>query len=200
MRAFGYLIAFHPPLLFGALLIPLLNQPLLLLPVHLIVLELLLHPVVSLVFQADAADRDVMQRRPRPVSAALRLRALWRPYAVGTTLAAGIVAEYLTALGLGWPVEEARALGFATLLASQPFLLLTSRSPDRPLWRSRQASTPTLLWVLAVLVAVTVAVVHVPPLADLLQLAPFPLPAWGVVLIVAMATTLWSEPLKRHPS
>jgi Ca2+-transporting ATPase len=52
-RAFAYLVAFHPPLLLAALVVPLLGQPLLLLPIHLVLLELLLHPVVSLVFRAD---------------------------------------------------------------------------------------------------------------------------------------------------
>src|SRR5690606_16200949 len=55
-RAFAYLIAFHPPLLLGALVVPLLGEPLLLLPVHLVMLELVLHPIVSLVFQADPPD------------------------------------------------------------------------------------------------------------------------------------------------
>jgi Ca2+-transporting ATPase len=196
-RAFAYLIAFHPPLLFGALMMPLLGKPLLLLPVHLVLLELLLHPIVSLVFQADPADADVMHRPPREVGNALRLRALWRPYAVGCVLAAGIIAEYLIALGAGWPIGEARALGFATLLASQPFLVLSMRTPDRPLWHSGRPWTRTLVWVVALMTVITVAVVHFGPLTRLLQLSSFPVAGWLVVLGVAGITTAWSEPLKR---
>jgi Ca2+-transporting ATPase len=194
-RAFAYLIAFHPPLLLGALVVPLLDQPLLLLPVHLVVLELLLHPVVSLVFQADPADPDAMRRPPRPVADALRLRALSRPYAVGVVLAIVVVAEYLIALGAGWPADEARALGFASLLASQPFLILSMRSPDRPFWASGRVWTRTLVAVVAVISAATLAVVYVEPLADILHLAPFAVPWWAVVVLVA-ATSLWTEPLK----
>jgi DNA-binding transcriptional ArsR family regulator len=106
------------------------------------------------------------------VGDALRLRALWRPYAVGVVLAAGIITEYLLALHAGWTIDEARALGFATLLASQPFLLLGMRSPDRPLWESGRPWTRTLTWVVAVLLVVTVAVVEFGPLAELLRLAP----------------------------
>ncbi|HET9609026.1 MAG TPA: cation-translocating P-type ATPase [Acidimicrobiales bacterium] len=197
-RAFAYLIAFHPPLLLGALVVPLLDRPLLLLPVHLVMLELLLHPVVSLVFQAEPADADVMDRPPRPVGDALRLRAMWRAYAVGGVLALGVVVAYLAALGVGWPVEEARGLGFVTLLASQPLLLLGMRSPDRPLWRSGRPWTRTLGVVLAVLGVVAVAAVAFPPLAGLLKVAPFPPVGWLVAGAVAVATTVWSEPLKRR--
>ncbi|MDO8389081.1 MAG: cation-transporting P-type ATPase [Actinomycetota bacterium] len=196
-RAFAYLIAFHPPLLFGALVMPLLGEPLWLLPVHLVVLELLLHPVVSLVFQADPADDDVMRRPPRPVGDALRLRAMWRPYAVGGVLAVAIIAEYLVALAADWPVGQARALAFCTLLASQPFLLLCMRSPDRPLWRSGRPFTRTLWWVLALIVVVTIGVAQVGPVARLLQFQSFPLWGWAVVVGVAAAATLWAEPLKR---
>ncbi|HEX6569343.1 MAG TPA: cation-translocating P-type ATPase [Acidimicrobiales bacterium] len=196
-RAFAYLIAFHPPLLLGALVVPLLGRPLLLLPVHLVMLELLLHPVVSLVFQAEPADADVMDRPPRPVGDALRLRALWRPYAVGGTLAVGVVGVYLLALRWGWGTEQARAIGFATLLASQPLLLLGTRSPDRPLWRSGHPWTRTLAVVVAVLVVTTLAAVLLPPFADMLKLEPFPVGGWLVVAAVAAAATTWSEPLKR---
>jgi Ca2+-transporting ATPase len=164
--------------------------------VHLVVLELLLHPVVSLVFQADPADDDAMRRPPRPVAGALRLRALWRPYAVGLVLALVVVGEYLVALHAHWPADEARALAFATLLASQVVLLLSMRSPDRPLWASGRPWSRTLSVVVAIITLVTVASVHLPPLADLLHLDPFPVGGWALVVLAA-ATTAWSEPLKR---
>ncbi len=65
--AFARLIAFHPPLLLSALIIPLVGQPLLQLPIHLVVLERLLHPILSLVFQADPTSDDETRRPPRPV-------------------------------------------------------------------------------------------------------------------------------------
>jgi Ca2+-transporting ATPase len=196
IRAFAYLIAFHPPLLLCALVIPLLDEPLLLLPIHLVALELLLHPVVSLVFQADPPDPDTMRRPPRPVSDALRLGSWAQPYAVGTVLAAVLLLVYLIALR-AWPEDQARALAFASLLASQPVLLLSMRSPDRPLWASRRPWTATLSIVLAVIVAATISAVYVPALAHLLHLEPFPAGWWAAVLAVA-ATTAWSEPFKRR--
>ncbi len=195
-RAFGYLIAFHPPLMIAALVVPLLGKPLLLLPVQLILLELLLHPVVSLVFQADPADPDVMQRPPRHARSGLGVSALWRPYALGITLAAGIVASYLVLLDRGWPVEEARAFGFATLLASQPFLIAVERSPRAPLWRTGLRPTPEFAGAVGVIVTTTLAVIYVPALADLMQLAAFPPAAWLAVVAIVAVTTLWSEPFK----
>jgi len=194
-RAFAYLIAFHPPLLLGALVVPLLGEPLLLLPVHLVLLELVLHPIVSLVFQADPPEADVMARPPRAVSDGLGVQALWHPYAVGLLLAGAFVTVYLVLLQ-HWPEDEARGAALAMLLLSQPLLILVARSPAAPLWRTPLRPTRELVGsVLAVLV-VTVAAIHLPPLASLLAVAPFPLAAWPALAVVAAVTTLALEPLK----
>ncbi len=196
-RAFAYLVAFHAPLLITALVVPLLGKPLLLLPIQLILLELLLHPVVSLVFQADPADPDVMTRDPLPASSGLGWKALWRPYAVGIVLAIGILGLYLGALARGWTTEQARGLGFATLLASQALLVIVERSPHVPVWRAGLRPTRELIGALVVIVAVTLASVYLPPFARLLQMASFPVAGWGAMLVVIAASILWSEPLKQ---
>jgi Ca2+-transporting ATPase len=195
-RAFAYLIAFHPPLLLSALVIPLLGEPLLLLPVHLVVLELVLHPIVSLVFQADPADADVMDRPPRHVGEALRLRSLWRPYLVGVLLAGELIVLYLVALDAGWEVTEARSLAFVTLLVAQPFLLMSMRSPDGPAWRRERPWTRTLTGVIVAVAAIALAAVYLAPLAELLHLAPFP-PGWWALVLAAAALTWSIEPTKR---
>ena len=110
-------------------------------------------------------------------------------------LAVVLLVVYLAALE-AWPVGQARALVFTALLASQPVLLLSMRSPDRPLWTTWRTRTLTLDVVIAVVAAATVAVVYVPPLAELLHLEPFPATWWAAVVAVA-ASAAWSEPLKR---
>lgn len=139
-----------------------------------------------------------MTRPPRKPGSGLAGRSLWRPLTLGLTLAAGVVGAYLAALGQGWPVEQARALGFTTLLAGQLLLLFVERSPLRPLWRAGLPLTRTLAWVTALLVGVIVAAVYLPPLAALLKLDPFPPTTWAAVVAIAAAATLWSEPFKRR--
>ena len=115
---------------------------------------------------------------------------------VGTVLAVVLLVVYLAALA-AWPVGQARALVFTALLASQPVLLLSMRSPDRPLWASRRPWTRTLTIVVVVIAAATVAVVYIPPVASLLHLEPFPAGWWLLAAAIA-ASTMWSEPLKRR--
>lgn len=137
--------------------------------------------------------RELPERGLSGGEAAVRLA---RPYAVGTVLAVVLLAVYLVALG-AWPEDQARALAFVSLPASQPVLLLSTRSPDRPLWASHRPWPRTLAIVIALIAAATLAVVYVPPLAALLHLEPFPA-AWWLLAGAVAASTAWSEPLKHR--
>ncbi len=74
-RAFLYLIAFHIPIVALAIWAPLIGVPLVLLPIHLVWLELIVHPVSAVVFQAEPAAADIMSRPPRNPAAPLLPRA-----------------------------------------------------------------------------------------------------------------------------
>jgi Ca2+-transporting ATPase len=199
-RAFAYLIAVHVPLLLAALVIPLADKPLLLLPIQFVILEVLLHPIVSLVFEAEPAGDDVMTRPPRSAKYALSRTALWRPLAIGLILAIGVVGLYLLALGWGWPTAQARALGFTALLLAQPPLLLVERRPETSIWRVPLSPTRELLGAFVAIALTVGAVLFVAPIAKIVQLQPFPAIGWLWIVAVVSAATLWSEPLKRHRS
>ena len=199
-RAFGYLVAFHPPLLLAALVVPITGRPLMLLPVHLVLLELIVHPMVSLVFENDPAPDDVMRRPPLRRDSGLVGRHLLRPLLLGVTLAAAVIIVYLVQVARGAPVDLARSWAFTTMLVGQGCLVLVARSPDRPAWRSAVRTNKTLLPALVALAMITVAVVYVPQFAHLLKLAPLPLSAWPLILAIAVASTSWTEPLLRQPS
>ena len=196
-KAFAYLIAFHMPLLLTALLVPLLGAPLLLLPVHLIWLELVVHPTASLVFEADPSAPDIMRRPPRSPSQGFLggMHPLW-PLAQGVVLTVGVLALYLVRLGAGAPAPTARALAFATLIIGQVGLVLVARSPDRPVWRTEIRRNRTVAGVLVPVVLTLVLALYIPPVATLLHLHPFPAAEWGVVVGVAALGTLWTEPIK----
>jgi len=68
-RAFLYLIAFHIPIVVLAIAAPSIGMPLVLLPIHLVWLELIVHPVSAIVFQAEPAAADIMSRPPRDPAA-----------------------------------------------------------------------------------------------------------------------------------
>lgn len=195
-KAFAYLVAFHPPLLIAAFIVPLLGYPLLLLPIQLIVLELVLHPVIALVFENDPPAEDLMTRPPRrPGSGFIGWRLLV-PALLGLTLSAAVVGSYLVALGSSMTTDQSRAFAWGILLIGQALLILVVRSPARPIWRTDLVANRTVVPLVALTAAVLPLTVLVGPLADLLHLAPPPPAAWVPAAVIAAGATLWTEPLK----
>jgi Ca2+-transporting ATPase len=197
-RAFAYLIAFHIPLLIAAVTIPFVGAPLLLLPVHLVWLEIVVHPTSSLVFEADPPSPDIMRRPPRRSSAAglITLADLRRPVLLGATLSVAVLSLYLIDLGRGSPVEHARALALTVLLCGQLLLVLVTRSPERPLWRTSSGGNRSLPLVVGGAAVSLVAVLYLPVFARFFGVVPLDGAEWSAALAAAIVSTLWSEPFK----
>lgn len=193
-RAFAYLIAFHTPLLLAALLVPPIGAPLLLLPVHLVWLELIVHPTASLMFEYDPPAPDLMRRPPRPQHAGLlSWRSALRATALGATLCVGVLALYLVRLAQGAAEPLARGDALAALVLGQTSIALGARSPDRPLWQAGLRGNPVLPWIVGGTLASLALALSVPPLAAVVKLAP---PSPGELAVAAAAgilATIWPE-------
>ena len=114
--SFAYLLIVHLPLVSTAALIPLLGYPLLYLPIHIVWLELIIHPTAMLAFQAPAGMRrhsDVPRRRAHFFGA-----RDWTGIAVaGVLMAAALVAGFRYALASGG-IEHARAMALVALIVA----------------------------------------------------------------------------------
>ena len=64
-KAMSYVLAIHVPIAGLALIPVLLKWPLVLLPVHVVFLELIIDPACSIVFEAEPEEANVMNRPPR---------------------------------------------------------------------------------------------------------------------------------------
>lgn len=56
--SFEYLLLFHIPFVFTAALVPLFDYPILYLPIHIVWLELIIHPTALFAFQKEASEDD----------------------------------------------------------------------------------------------------------------------------------------------
>jgi Ca2+-transporting ATPase len=95
-KAMGYLFAVHVPIV-GLALLPLFGGPVLLLPLHVVLFELIIDPACSLVFEAEPLASKGMQMPPRRVDERLfSLAAVRLALAVGgVALLAVVVSQWL---------------------------------------------------------------------------------------------------------
>ncbi|XXF81422.1 cation-transporting P-type ATPase [Myxococcaceae bacterium GXIMD 01537] len=168
---FLYLLLIHIPLVVTAALIPLAGYPLLFLPIHIVWLELIIHPTAMLAFQAAA--RPGRLEPPRRLGAARFFSAgEWATLvAVGGLVTVGLVWSYDQSLGARRDVEHGRAVALATLtLASAVFTAVLTGLRTR-----------TARWVCALTLGLSLLLIQVPRLAVLLELHPLHADDWARV-------------------
>lgn len=160
--AFAYLLLVHAPLVIGAAAIPLMDQPLLFLPVHIVWLELVIHPTAMLAFQDLPAIGPLGPvRRLQP--ARFFSADAWLAIALlGGIAGAAVVWSYLHALGADRDVEHARAMALSVLLA-------ISAGVTTGLTRLRERAAR---WLVVATLASAGALVQIPLFSRLLHLRP----------------------------
>ncbi|QDE90508.1 haloacid dehalogenase [Myxococcus xanthus] len=176
---FLYLLLIHIPLVVTAALLPLAGYPLLYLPVHIVWLELIIHPTAMLAFQAAARPGRLEPMRRRG-SARFFSAGDWATLAlVGGLMTVGLVWSYDRSLGAGRDVEHGRAVAMASLtLASTVFAAVLTGLRTR-----------TARWVCALTTGVSLLLIQVPALAHLLMLRPLHADDWARVAVgVAVAS------------
>ena len=196
-KAITFIIAVHVPIA-GLSMVPvfLTSWPLLLLPLHIAFLELIIDPACSLIFEAERAEADIMRRPPR--------RPSERPFSrrtVGFALLQGlsVLAVCLSVVSLTRPShgpEAARALSFATLVASLVTLILVNRSWTRPILSMLSVPNPALWWVISGAGLLLAAVLLVPSLQGLFGFAPLHAYDLALSLLAGAGCLLWFDLVK----
>ncbi len=158
-----YIFAIHVPIA-GMSLIPiLLKWPLVLLPVHIVFLELIIDPACSVVFEAEPEEADVMNRPPRsPKEPLFSRRRLAIGLLQGVSVLLILLAVFGIALHRGQGEREARALTFTTLIIANLGLILTNLSWSRTIRGTLRSSNRALWWVVGVSVVFLGLVLYVP--------------------------------------
>ncbi len=127
-KALGYLFAVHVPIVGVALIPVVMGGPVLLLPLHVVLLELLIDPACSLVFEAEPAPDDSMTVPPRRRDDALfSLASAARAFAMGALVFAGVVAVQWACRTLGATHEELRMASLGSIVLGNLLLLLWFR-------------------------------------------------------------------------
>ena len=182
-----YISAIHVPIAGLAMLPVLFGLPVLMLPVHVVLTEMVIDPVCSLAFEGAPEERRVMQRPPRGAGEGLvGWPMLWRGLVQGGGLLAATLAAYVVLLAHGRGEEVARTVAIVALTAGN--LMLVAANMSRGIaWRAVFGAAFRTFWVVAGVATAVLAVGIAWPAAR--QLLRFGVPATTDVGLALLATT-----------
>jgi Ca2+-transporting ATPase len=191
-RSFAFLLMIHLPLVSTAALVPFLGYPLLYLPVHIVWLELLIHPAAILGFQQGADGR--LGRSAGRDGRNFFTAAEWVVIAAtGTAIAGAVLAVYMIAFAAGSGPDQARSMALVSLVVGLA-VLLSSLAGTRS-WIANSIA--------AAAIASAFILVQVPAFAAIAHLHPVPpvdwLVAFGAGALPALGALLFANHRVRRP-
>ncbi|MDD4093196.1 MAG: cation-translocating P-type ATPase [Methanothrix sp.] len=196
-KAMAYILAIHVPIA-GISLIPvLLEWPLIFFPVHVVLLELIIDPACSIVFEAEPEEVDVMDRPPRDPNALLFSRhGLGLSLLQGLSVLVIVMAVFTIALYRGQGEAEARALTYTTLIAANLALILANRSWSKTILETMSTPNPALWWVVGGALVFLAMAIYVPFLRELFSFAYLHFIDIAICFMAGITSILWFEAIK----
>jgi Ca2+-transporting ATPase len=205
-KAMAYVMAVHVPIAGLALVPVLLKWPLVMLPLHVVFLELVIDPACSVAFEAEPEESDVMKRPPRdPKQPLFDRRTLTLSFLQGTSVLIVVLGIFAAAMYHGETETNVRALTFTTLIIANLALILTNRSWNRTIMNMWRSPNPTLWWVVLGAAAFLGVVLYVPSIQVLFRFSRLHAADVALCLAAGMFSIVWFETLKivgrsRRPS
>lgn len=193
-KTIEYIIAVHIPIAGLAILPLLLGLPLMLIPIHIEFLEMVISPACSIVFEAEAAEKNLMQRSPRSPKSplVLRKRVIWavmQGLLVLTVLAIILVSAAYKNL----PEADIRTLIFTALVMLNMGLILVNRSFSASIMLAIFKPNRSL-WILLASVSIVLAIaVFWQPARKLLHFGAFNWHLFAICLAASIVTLFMLE-------
>ena len=199
-KSLGYIFAIHVPIA-GLALIPVFfaGFPLILFPVHVVLLELIIDPACSVIFEAEQAEKNVMSRPPRKITGAFfgSKKILISCFQGVCILIATLGVYFVTLKIMRYEEGEVRAMTFATLIFANIATILTNRSWNLSIFTILRTPNKTVKWVVGGAILFILLALTVPFLQGLFQFTPIGI--WKIFLtfIIGISTMIWFEIYKR---
>lgn len=197
-KAMSYALAVHIPIVGMALLPVLLGEPLLLLPAHIMFLQMIIDPACSIFFEAEPEEKNIMQRPPRQAN-----ETLFGGMLLTNSLLQGLVAFAVAATIYAWAISQGfeentvRALVFVAMVAGNIALVFSNRSLNASWQGAWSRENPVLWWIVLGGSAGLALVLSVPVLRGLFHFSGDAPHILGVGVLAAGSVLVFSAGVKR---
>ena len=201
-KAVGYIFTIHIPIALSSLLAPFLGiapSYLLLLPLHIVLLELIIDPTCSIVLERQPAESDIMKRKPRnPKENILDFKTLLKSLIQGIFIFVASFGTYFTILNDNMNnAPIARSMGLGVIIVANLFLVQVNSSNHDFMFKSMKLLIKDkVMWIVNIFTIVGFVLIIYTPLNSFLKLAPLSLDQFFAVILIGAASVLWYELVK----
>lgn len=188
-KAMSYVFSIHFPIVGITLAALVFNWPLILLPAHIVFLELIIDPACSIVFESGKESPEIMSRRPRsPKEKIFNKKTMLFSIAQGVLMLVTVLMVFMYSSYLGVGDNMARTITFATLIILNLLLIVSDLSWNGLLFSNFE--NKYLIYIIFGAIMFLFLTIYVPFLNDLFLFDILGMREWGVVLLAGTMAML----------
>ena len=196
-KAIAFIIAVHVPIVGLSILPIMLGWPILLMPVHILFLQLVIDPACSIVFEAEPLDRETMLSKPRHPEELLFDRKVLL-HGLGQGIGLIILLSTLYFGAQSWLISEdtLRSMMFTLLVLSSLALIYSNRSWRFVILSRDRQSNQYSRWITLLTIGMLGIIITVPFIAHSFKFQPLTLTQIVICIGLGLCSLIWLEGLK----
>ncbi|GAB4162046.1 MAG: cation-translocating P-type ATPase [Winogradskyella sp.] len=198
-KAIQYIISIHIPIILTVFLPLVLGwvYPNILSPVHIILLELIMGPTCSIVYENEPIEKNIMQRQPRPLTSVFfNWKELTTSVIQGLVITMGVLFAYQYAVSHGYDEAMTRTMVFIVLMSANVFLTFVNRSFYYSILTTLKYKNNLIPLVIGITVLITALLLYVPSLNQFFQFGELRPNLILVSISIGFFSVIWYEMIK----
>lgn len=191
-KAISYIIAIHIPIALLSLITPLFKLPTLLLPIHVMLLELLIDPTSSIVFQRIKSTKKIMQENPRKVEEPiLDLKNVVKSIAQGLLIFLVVFITYMVLIQNDFETNYSITIAYATLVLSVMLITYQLKNEELTIINFLHSFKDSVSLVVNIGIMIGLLLyIYLPFFNKVANTSPLTMTSWGYVLLLVLCAIL----------
>lgn len=198
-KAIQYIISIHIPIILIVFLPLALGwiYPNIFSPLHVILLELVMGPTCSIIYENEPAEANTMQRGPRPLRATFfNARELMVSFFQGIVITFGLLFIYQWSVRHQLAENDTRSMVFLTLMTANIVLTLVNRSFYYSLWVTLQYKNSLVYIIIFITILLLTLLFMVPFMRSLFNFELLTFFQFTLCILTGAISVLWYEIVK----
>ena len=200
-KAIQYIISIHIPIIL-TVFIPLALgwiYPSIFTPLHIILLELIMGPTCSIIFENEPMERNTMIQKPRQLSTTFfNVNELIISIIQGLVITLGTLSTYQLALYFGYSETITRSMVFTALISANIFLTLVNRSFYYSVLTTLKYKNNLVLWIIGLTITLTALLIYIKPFAVFFGFTKLPIQQLVTSIGIGFISVIWIEGIKLY--
>ena len=198
-KAIQYVISIHIPIILMVFL-PLVLRwiyPNIFSPVHVILLELIMGPTCSIIYENEPMEKHTMIQKPRPYTTTFfKWKELLTSIVQGLLITAGGLLIYQYSVEQGYTEGITRAMVFTVLISSNIFLTLVNRSFYFSMFTTMRYKNNLVPLIIGVTIFITGLLLFVDPLTRFFEFETLDVSQLSISIATGFLFVVWYEFIK----